>query len=53
MAQNNERDDGIKISSRALGILMKGAIGIAVVWAVIKLGADPVFLPGVLKALKL
>ncbi|GAA2691629.1 hypothetical protein GCM10010412_081980 [Nonomuraea recticatena] len=49
----DESDEGIKISSRALGILVKGAVAIVIVVGLIQLGADPMFLPGILKALKL
>ncbi|MFC4118498.1 hypothetical protein [Nonomuraea zeae] len=45
--------DGFWISKETVRILVKGAIGLAVVYLLIRVGADPSVLGPILKALKL
>ncbi|GAA2410950.1 hypothetical protein GCM10010404_81080 [Nonomuraea africana] len=45
--------DGFWVSSNALRILVKGAIGLGVVYLVIRVGADPAILGPILRSFKL
>lgn len=45
--------DGMWISKETMRILVRGAIGLAVAYVVIRVGADPTILGPILKALKI